>query len=151
MFTKEFVIELCEIQNRNKKAIEALHLLKSLNIINRAVEEELSVIKSIAFIKDAMAVNYILSFIPEELLEIIGFERTCVSSVLTNSSNERVTLDTELLIYGKNSQLNIVFDYKNQCCYLKDASIDEFFLSTYTNYIKVAPKGFNHYIEYSLD
>ena len=151
MFTKEFVIELCEIQNRNKKAIEALRLLKSLNIINRAVEEELNVIRSIAFIKDSMAVNYILSFIPEELLEIIGFERTNVSSVLTNSSNERVTLDTELLIYGKNSQLNIVFDYKNKCCYLKDASIDEFLLSTYTNYIKVAPKGFNRYIEYSLD
>ena len=151
MFTKEFVIELSALQEKNKKAIEALKLLKSLNIINRAVEDELNNIKSRAFVKDMFTTNYILSFLPEEVLQIVGFSREFVSTCTTYSCNERVVLDTSLLIGMGLYRVSIVFDYEHRCCYLKNDRIEENLLKELTKYIEVAPEEFNHYIEYSLD
>ena len=146
MFTEEFIIKACEYNTREEMAGRVRSALARLGINNVGVKQELDTISAAAKAYNMIAVNYIYSFVPEELRIIIGVTRV-TGAFATSLDGKRFSLNTSISLYTDKDRLDIAFDYKNKCLYTNGffSNRNKYF-EEISKHIKPEPKGFDAWI-----
>ena len=146
MFTEEFIIRACEYHDREETAGRARSALARLGINNVGVKQELDTISAAAKAYNMIAVNYIYSFVPEELRILLGVTRV-TGAFATSLDGKRFSLNTSISLYTDKDRLDIAFDYKNKCLYTSGffSNRNKYF-EEISKHIKPEPKGFSAWI-----
>ena len=146
MFTEEFIIRACEYNTREEMAGRARSALARLGINNVGVKQELDNIIDAAKAYNMIAVNYMYSFVPEELRILLGVTRV-TGAFATSLDGKRFSLNTSISLYTDKDRLDIAFDYKNKCLYSNGffSNRNKYF-EEISKHIKPEPKGFDAWI-----
>ena len=146
MFTEEFIIMSVNYSIKKSNARDAESNLKKLGISNKEVTQELDRIKAACEIFNMLAVNYMYSFVPEELKtklsvdKITGAFATATSSAYKLSASIKISLGSE--------DIRLLFDNKNKCLYIGEClQKDTDFYKEISMYINPAPDGYNEWLE----
>ena len=145
MFTDEFVIKSANYNNKKKLARDTRCYLKSLGINNKGVTQELDNIEAAADAFNMLAVNYMYSFVPEELRILLKVTR--VTGAFATSIDGRFSLNTTIRLHLESGVLDLLFDNKNKCLYT-DCFFNERsdFYKEVSMHINPVPNNFNHWI-----
>lgn len=146
MFTEEFIIKACEYHDREETAGRARSALARLGINNAGVKQELDTISAAAKTYNMIAVNYIYSFVPKEVIDLIGVTKV-TGAFATSLDGKRFSLNTTISLYTDKDRLDLAFDYENKCLYTNGffSSRDKYF-EEISKHIKPEPKGFSAWI-----
>lgn len=146
MFTEEFIIRACEYHDREEMAGRVRSALARLGINNVGVKQELDNIIAAAKAYNMIAVNYIYSFVPQELRILLGVTRV-TGAFATSLDGKRFSLNTSISLYTDKDRLDIAFDYKNKCLYTSGffSNRNKYF-EEISKHIKPEPKGFSAWI-----
>lgn len=116
MFTTEFIQNLANLNKKKEDAEQLLYFMRQLNITNdKILSKANSYIKS-ANDEESKAINYIISFLPEEFIQEIGLIRAwgCFCTEVCGVP----TLFTEVnLITEKYNEIHLTFDNEQKCLY----------------------------------
>ena len=116
MFTEEFIIRACEYHDREETAGRARSALARLGINNVGVKQELDNIIDAAKAYNMLAVNYMYSFVPEELRILLKVTRV-TGAFATSIDVKRFSLNTTIRLHLESGVLDLLFDNKNKCLY----------------------------------
>ena len=146
MFTEEFIIRACEYHDREEMAERTRSALARLGINNVGVKQELDNIIAAAKAYNMIAVNYIYSFVPQELRILLGVTRV-TGAFAISLDGKRFSLNTSISLYTDKDRLDIAFDYKNKCLYTSGffSNRNKYF-EEISKHIKPEPKGFSAWI-----
>ena len=146
MFTDEFVIKSANYNNKKKLARDTRCYLKSLGINNKGVTQELDNIEAAADAFNMLAVNYMYSFVPEELRTYLKVKRV-TGAFATSIDGKRFSLNTAIRLHLESGVLDLLFDNKNKCLYT-DCFFNERsdFYKEVSMHINPVPNNFNHWI-----
>ena len=146
MFTDEFIIRACEYHDREETAGRARSALARLGINNVGVKQELDTVTAAAKAYNMIAVNYMYSFVPQELRILLGVTRV-TGAFATSLDGKRFSLSTSISLYTDKGRLDLTFDYKNKCLYSNGffSNRNKYF-EEISKHIKPEPKGFNAWI-----
>ena len=146
MFTEEFIIRACEYNTREEMAGRARSALAILGINNVGVKQELDTIIAAAKAYNMIAVNYMYSFVPQDLRILLGVTRV-TGAFATSLDGKRFSLNTSISLYTDKDRLDLVFDYKNKCLYSNGffSNRDKYF-EEISKHIKPEPNGFDAWI-----
>ena len=144
MFTDEFIIKSANYYDKKKLAMDTKYNLNKLGINNKGVTQELDTIIAAADAFNMLAVNYMYSFIPEELREFLKANEVTgafATSVLSNTSS----LNTTIRLRLEAGTLSLIFDNFNKCLYT-ESSFNErsLFYKEVSKYINPVPNTFNY-------
>ena len=148
MFTDEFIIKSANYNDKKKLAMDTKYNLNKLGINNKGVTQELDTIIAAADAFNMLAVNYMYSFVPEELRTYLKVKRVtgafAMSSALTPY---RFSLNTTIRLHLESGVLDLLFDNKNKCLYT-DGFFNERsdFYKEVSMHINPVPVNFNYYI-----
>ena len=148
MFTDEFIIKSANYNDKKKLAMDTKYNLNKLGINNKGVTQELDTIIAAADAVNMLAVNYMYSFVPEELRTYLKVKRVtgafATSSALTTY---RFSLNTTIRLHLESGVLDLLFDNKNKCLYT-DGFFNERsdFYKEVSMHINPVPVNFNYYI-----
>ena len=148
MFTDEFIIKACEYTSKARSAMDARNKLRKLGINNIGVTQELDTIIAAADAFNMLAVNYMYSFVPEELRTYLKVKRVtgafATSSALTTY---RFYLNTTIRLHLESGVLDLVFDNKNKCLYTEGFFNERSdFYKEVSMHINPVPDNFNYWI-----
>ena len=148
MFTDEFVIKSANYNDKKRLARDTRCYLKSLGINNKGVTQELDNIEAAADAFNMLAVNYMYSFVPEELRTYLKVKRVtgafATSSALTTY---RFSLNTAIRLHLESGVLDLVFDNKNKCLYTEGFFNERSdFYKEVSMHINPVPDNFNYWI-----
>ena len=118
MFTDEFIIKSANYNDKKKLAMDTKYNLNKLGINNKGVTQELDTIIAAADVFNMLAVNYMYSFVPEELRTYLKVKRVTgafATSVLTTYRS--FSLNTTIRLHLESGVLDLLFDNKNKCLY----------------------------------
>lgn len=146
MFTDEFIIRACEYHDREETAGRAISALARLGINNVGVKQELDTVIAAAKAYNMIAVNYMYSFVPQELRILLGVTRV-TGAFATSLDGKRFSLNTSISLYTDKDRLDLAFDYKNKCLYSNGffSNRNKYF-EEISKHIKPEPKGFDAWI-----
>ena len=148
MFTEEFIIRACEYHDREETAGRARSALARLGINNVGVKQELDTVIAAAKAYNMIAVNYIYSFVPEELRILLKVTRV-TGAFATSRDGKRFSLNASIRLHLESGVLDLSFDNKNKCLYtngfFSNSNRDKYF-EEISKHIKPEPKGFNAWI-----
>ena len=146
MFTEEFIIRACEYNTREETAGRARSALAILGINNVGVKQELDTIIAAAKAYNMIAVNYMYSFVPQDLRILLGVTRV-TGAFATSLDGKRFSLNTSISLYTDKDRLDLAFDYKNKCLYSNGffSNRNKYF-EEISKHIKPEPKGFDAWI-----
>ena len=146
MFTDEFIIKSANYYDKKKLAMDTKYNLNKLGINNKGVTQELDTIIAAADAFNMLAVNYMYSFIPEELRILLKVTRV-TGAFATSIGGKRFSLNTSISLYTDEDKLDLAFDYKNKCLYSNGffSNRNKYF-EEISKHIKPEPKGFNAWI-----
>ena len=146
MFTEEFIIRACEYNTREEMAGRARSALSRLGINNVGVKQELDTIIDTAKAYNMLAVNYIYSFVPEELRILLKVTRV-TGAFATSRDGKRFSLNASIRLHLETGVLDLLFDNTNKCLYTNGffPNRDKYF-EEISKHIKPEPKGFNAWI-----
>ena len=146
MFTEEFIIKACEYNTREEMAGRARSALARLGINNMGVKQELDNIIAAAKAYNMIAVNYIYSFVPEELRILLKVTMV-TGAFATSRDGKRFSLNASIRLHLESGVLDLSFDNKNKCLYTNGffSNRDKYF-EEISKHIKPEPKGFNAWI-----
>ena len=146
MFTEEFIIKACEYNTREEMAGRARSALSRLGINNVGVKQELDNIIDAAKAYNMLAVNYMYSFVPEELRILLKVTRV-TGAFATSLDGKRFSLSTSISLHTDKDRLDLAFDYKNKCLYSNGFFSDRNkYFEEISKHIKPEPKGFDAWI-----
>lgn len=147
MFTDEFIIKACEYTSKETSIRNTRHDLRKLGINNKEVTQELDNIEAAAIAYNMLAVNYMYSFVPEELRQLLKVIKVTGAYATSFSSNNRFSLHASIRLHLENGVLDLLFDNTNKCLYTNGffSNRDEYF-EEISKHIKPEPKGFNNWI-----
>ena len=146
MFTEEFIIKACEYHDREETAGRVRSALARLGINNVGVNQELDTIIAAAKAYNMLAVNYMYSFVPEELRILLKVTRV-TGAFATSIDGKRFSLSASISLYTDKDRLDLAFDYKNKCLYTSGFFSDRNkYFEEISKHIKPEPKGFNAWI-----
>ena len=149
MFTDEFIIKSANYNDKKKLAMDTKYNLNKLGINNKGVTQELDTIIAAADAVNMLAVNYMYSFVPEELRTYLKVKRVtgafAMSSALTTTY--RFSLNTTIRLHLESGVLDLLFDNKNKCLYT-DGFFNERsdFYKEISMHINPVPDNFNYWI-----
>lgn len=118
MFTDEFIIKSANYYDKKKLAMDTKYNLNKLGINNKGVTQELDTIIAAADVFNMLAVNYMYSFVPEELRTYLKVKKVTgafATSVLT--TYRFFSLNTTIRLHLESGVLDLLFDNKNKCLY----------------------------------
>ena len=146
MFTDEFIIRACEYHDREETAGRARSALARLGINNVGVKQELDTVTAAAKAYNMIAVNYMYSFVPQELRILLGVTRV-TGAFATSLDGKRFSLNLSISLYTDKDRLDLAFDYKNKCLYTSGffSNRNKYF-EEISKHIKPEPKGFSAWI-----
>ena len=146
MFTEEFIIKACEYNTREETAGRARSALARLGINNVGVKQELDTVIAAAKAYNMIAVNYMYSFVPQDLRILLGVTRV-TGAFATSLDGKRFSLNTSISLYTDKDRLDLAFDYKNKCLYSNGffSNRNKYF-EEISKHIKPEPKGFDAWI-----
>ena len=146
MFTEEFIIRACEYHDREETAGRARSALARLGINNVGVKQELDTISAAAKAYNMIAVNYMYSFVPEEL-RILLKVTIVTGAFATSRDGKRFSLNASIRLHLETGVLDLLFDNTNKCLYTNGSfpNRDKYF-EEISKHIKPEPKGFNAWI-----
>lgn len=147
MFTDEFIIKACEYTSKARSAMDARNELRKLGINNKEVNQELDNIVAASDAHNILAVNYIYSFVPEDLRQLLEVIKVTGAFATSYSSNNRFSMSTSIRLHLKTGVLDLLFDNTNKCLYTNEffSNSDKYF-EEISKYIKPNPKGFYSWI-----
>ena len=116
MFTDEFVIKSANYNDKKKLAMDTKYNLNKLGINNKGVTQELDTIIAAADAFNMLAVNYMYSFVPEELRILLKVTRV-TGAFATSIDGKRFSLNTTIRLHLESGVLDLLFDNKNKCLY----------------------------------
>lgn len=147
MFTDEFVIKSANYYDKKKLARDTRHNLKALGINNKGVTQELDNIEAAADAFNMLAVNYMYSFVPEELRAYLKVKRVTGAFATSALSTYRFSLNTTIRLHLESGILDLLFDNKNKCLYT-DGFFNERsdFYKEVSMHINPVPDNFNYWI-----
>ena len=146
MFTEEFIIRACEYHDREETAGRTKSALARLGINNVGVKQELDTVIAAAKAYNMIAVNYMYSFVPQDLRILLGVTRV-TGAFATSLDGKRFSLNTSISLYTDKDRLDLAFDYKNKCLYSNGffSNRNKYF-EEISKHIKPEPKGFDAWI-----
>ena len=147
MFTDEFIIKSANYNDKKKLAMDTKYNLNKLGINNKGVTQELDTIIAAADAYNMLAVNYMYSFVPEELRAYLKVKRVTGAFATSALTTYRLSLNTTIRLHLESGVLDLLFDNKNKCLYT-DGFFNERsdFYKEISKHIKPEPKGFNAWI-----
>ena len=116
MLTREFIIESAKQQKNSEDASTLLWKMRSLNIVNETVIAEANSIITKAKEINQKAIDYIYSFVPEEVKTTLQPKKVtgCFASLMDN----RASLNAEIVLHTEEySNITLRFDNINNCFY----------------------------------
>ena len=116
MFTDEFIIKSANYYDKKKLAMDTKYNLNKLGINNKGVTQELDTIIAAADAFNMLAVNYMYSFVPEELRILLKVTRV-TGAFATSIDGKRFSLNTTIRLHLESGVLDLLFDNKNKCLY----------------------------------
>ena len=148
MFTDEFIIKSANYYDKKKLAMGTKYNLDKLGINNKGVTQELDTIIAAADVFNMLAVNYMYSFVPEELRTYLKVKVVtgafATSSALTTY---RFSLNTAIRLHLESGVLDLLFDNKNKCLYTNGFFNERSdFYKEVSMHINPVPNNFNHWI-----
>lgn len=144
MFTDEFIIKACEYARKKDLASNAKEALLNLGINNKGVITDLDNVVAAADSNNLLAVNYMLSFVPKEVLQVIEFISAYGAYTMFKSNQ---ALQTVIVLHGVNGDLLLKFDNTNKCLYIDAySSTSAWLYSEVSKYIGKDPGRFNTWI-----
>lgn len=117
MFTDEFIIKACEYSSKETSIRIARHDLRKLGINNKEVTQELNNIEAAAIAYNMLAVNYMYSFVPEELRQLLKVIKVTGAYATSYSSDNRFSLHASIRLHLESGVLDLFFDNTNKCLY----------------------------------
>jgi len=115
MFTKEFIIEAARQYKIEEDSSTLLRKMRILGIVNESVEFECnSMIKTAQDFNKSM-VDYIASFIPDELKNQLDIIK--ISGCFAASTAGQYSINTEIAVHLSGKTLHLKFDSVNKCLY----------------------------------
>ena len=146
MFTEEFIIRSCEYHDREETAGRVKIALARLGINNVGVKQELDTIIAAAKAHNMLAVNYMYSFVPEELRILLKVTRV-TGAFATSIGGKKFSLSASISLYTDKDRLDLAFDNTNKCLYTNGFFSDRNkYFEEISKHIKPEPKGFNNWI-----
>lgn len=146
MITNEYIRRACINELKRSHAMRIKNELRVLGVNNRSINEELDNIIAVADTCNLLAVNYMLSFIPDKLkaiLVITGVRGAFASSIDSYYSLNRVivveTLDKHPILFS--------FDHVAKCLYY-NPNTNNVHCKEIMSFIKEEPINFVSHISF---
>ena len=114
MFTEEFIIKACEHARKKDLANSAKEALLNLGINNKGVTTDLNNVVAAADAYNMLAVNYMLSFVPKEILTAIKFQSAYGAFTIYKNI---MGLHAVIILRGEDTDLRLKFDNDDKCLY----------------------------------
>ena len=147
MFTDEFVIKSANYYDKKKLVSDTKYNLKTLGINNKGVTQELDNIEAAADAFNMLAVNYMYSFVPEELRAYLKVKRVTGAFATSALTTYRFSLSTTIRLHLESGVLDLLFDNKNKCLYTNGFFNERSdFYKEVSMHINPVPDNFNYWI-----
>ena len=147
MFTDEFIIKSANYYDKKKLAMDTKYNLNKLGINNKGVTQELDTIIAAADAFNMLAVNYMYSFVPEELRTHLKVKKVTGAFATSTFTTYGFSLITTIKLHLESGVLDLIFDNQNKCLYT-DSFFNERsdFYKEVSMHINPVPKNFNYWI-----